>query len=206
MPDTVAESQAATGGAQQATGDPAAKIVSAFHATNSSKNGLSSAEAKRRLAQYGRNALEDRTESKWHKLLSYFWGPLPFLIEVAAVISALRSDWPDFAVVTGLLLYNAAVGFWQDNKAANALAALKKGLAPRARVLRDNQWVTVDAAELVPGDIVSVTAGQIVPADLILIDGKYLSCDQASLTASRCRLRRRSATRPIRAASPNKGR
>jgi H+-transporting ATPase len=182
MPDTVAESQAATGGAQQATGDPAAKIVSAFHATNSSKNGLSSAEAKRRLAQYGRNALEDRTESKWHKLLSYFWGPLPFLIEVAAVISALRSDWPDFAVVTGLLLYNAAVGFWQDNKAANALAALKKGLAPRARVLRDNQWVTVDAAELVPGDIVSVTAGQIVPADLILIDGKYLSCDQASLT------------------------
>jgi H+-transporting ATPase len=182
MPDTVAESQAATGGAQQATGDPAAKIVSAFHATNSSKNGLSSAEAKRRLAQYGRNALEDRTESKWHKLLSYFWGPLPFLIEVAAVISALRSDWPDFAVVTGLLLYNAAVGFWQDNKAANALAALKKGLAPRARVLHDNQWVTVDAAELVPGDIVSVTAGQIVPADLILIDGKYLSCDQASLT------------------------
>jgi H+-transporting ATPase len=182
MPDTVAESQAATGGAQQATGDPAAKIASAFHATNSSKNGLSAAEAKRRLAQYGRNALEDRTESKCHKLLSYFWGPLPFLIEAAAVISALRSDWPDFAVVTGLLLYNAGVGFWQDNKAANALAALKKGLAPRARALRDNQWVTVDAAELVPGDIVSVTAGQIVPADLILIDGKYLSCDQASLT------------------------
>ena len=81
-----------------------------------------------------------------------------------------------------MLLYNAAVGFWQDNKAANALAALKKGLAPRARALRDNQWVTVDAAELVPGDVVGVTAGQIVPADLILIDGKYLSCDQASLT------------------------
>ena len=72
MPDTVAESQAATGGAQQATGDPAAKIATAFHAANSSKNGLSAAEAKRRLVQYGRNALEDRTESKWHKLLSYF--------------------------------------------------------------------------------------------------------------------------------------
>src|SRR5262252_250036 len=182
MPDAVAESQAAAGSAQQATGDHAAKIASAFHATNSSKNGLDSAEAKRRLPQYGRNALEDRTESKWHKLLSYFWGPLPFLIEAAAIISALRSDWPDFAVVTGLLLYNAAVGFWQDNKAANALAALKKGLAPRARALRDNQWVTIDAAELVPGDIVSVTAGQIVPADLVLIDGEYLSCDQAALT------------------------
>jgi H+-transporting ATPase len=182
MPDSVAESRTAAGDSQQATGDPAAKIASALHATNSSKNGLTSAEAKRRLAQYGRNALEDRTESKWHKVLSYFWGPLPFLIEAAAVISALRSDWPDFAVVTGLLLYNAAVGFWQDNKAANALAALKKGLAPRARALRDNQWVTVDAAELVPGDVVSVTAGQIVPADLLLTDGKYLSCDQASLT------------------------
>jgi H+-transporting ATPase len=170
------------GGVQQTVGEPAAKIVATFHTTNSSKNGLNSAEAQRRLGQYGRNALEDRTESKWHKLLSYFWGPLPFLIEAAAIISALRSDWPDFAVVTGLLLYNAAVGFWQDNKAVNALAALKKGLAPRARALRDNHWVTVDAAELVPGDVVSVTAGQIVPADLVLIDGKYLSCDQASLT------------------------
>ena len=130
MPDPVAESKTAKGPSQQPTEDSAAKIASAFHAANSSKNGLSSDEAKRRLVQYGRNALEDRTESKWHKLLSYFWGPLPFLIEAAAVISALRSDWPDFAVVTGLLLYNAAVGFWQDNKAANALAALKKGLAP----------------------------------------------------------------------------
>ena len=166
----------------QAISDPAAQIGAAFQATNSSKNGLSTNEAKRRLSQYGRNALEDRTESKWHKLLCYFWGPLPFLIEAAAVISALRRDWPDFVVVTGLLLYNAGVGFWQDNKAANALAALKKGLAPRARALRDDQWVTIDAAELVPGDVVSVTAGQIVPADLVLIDGKYLSCDQASLT------------------------
>ena len=87
MPDTVAESQAATGGAQQATGDPAAKIASAFHAANGSKNGLSAAEAKRRLAQYGRNAIEDRTESKWHKLATYFWGPLPWMIEAAALIS-----------------------------------------------------------------------------------------------------------------------
>jgi H+-transporting ATPase len=180
MLDIGAKSQAVA--RHQAAGDPAANIASAFHATNSSKNGLSSDEAKLRLAQYGRNALEGHAESKWHKLLSYFWGPLPFLIEAAAVISALRRDWPDFAVVTGLLLYNAAVGFWQDNKAANALAALKRGLALQARVLRDNQWITIDATELVPGDIVSVTAGQVVPADLVLIDGKYLSCDQASLT------------------------
>ena len=84
--------------------------------------------------------------------------------------------------MTGLLVYNAAVGFWQDNKAANALAALQKGLAPKARVLRDGQWRSIDAAELVLGDVVSVAAGQILPADLLLVDGEYLSVDQAALT------------------------
>jgi H+-transporting ATPase len=167
---------------QPATTNPVAQIASAFHTCNSSKTGLSTEEAKRRRLQYGPNALEDHTESKWHKLLSYFWGPLPFLIEAAAIISALRRDWPDFIVVTGLLIYNGVVGFWQDNKAANALAALKKGLAPRARVLRDGQWASCDAAELVPGDVVSIEAGQIIPADLVLIDGEYLSCDQSALT------------------------
>ena len=62
---------------------------------------------------------------------------MPWMIEAAALISLLRRDWPDFFVVAGLLVYNAAVGFWQDYKAANALDALKKGLAPKARVLRD---------------------------------------------------------------------
>ena len=132
--------------------------------------------------QYGPNTIADRAESKWHKLAAYFWGPLPFLIEAAAIISALRRDWGDFSVVTGLLIYNAAVGFWQDNKAANALAALKKGLALRARVRRDGKWETIDATDLVPGDVVEIAAGQIVPADVVLIDGEYLSCDQAALT------------------------
>jgi H+-transporting ATPase len=127
-------------------------LAAAFQQEKSSRDGLSSSEAEHRLAQYGPNTIADRTESKWHKLLAYFWGPLPFLIEGAAIISALRRDWGDFAVVTGLLFYNAAVGFWQDNKAANALAALKKGLALRARVRRDGKWETIDAADLVPGE------------------------------------------------------
>ena len=85
----------------------------------------------------GRNAIQAHEESRWGKLAGYFWGPIPWMIEAAALISLLRRDWPDFAVVTGLLLYNAAVGFWQDNKAANALAALKKGLgAEGARAAR----------------------------------------------------------------------
>ena len=104
------------------------------------------------------------------------------MIEVAALISLLRHDWSDFLVVAGLLVYNAVVGFWQEYKASNALDALKKGLAPKARVLRDGSWQTLDAAALVPGDVVNVSGGQIVPADLLLIDGEYLSIDQAALT------------------------
>ena len=104
------------------------------------------------------------------------------MIEAAALISLARKDWPDFFVVTGLLLYNAAVGFWQDNKAASALAALKKGLALKARVLRDGAWASIDAGDLVPGDVVSVSGGEILPADLLLTEGKYLSVDQAALT------------------------
>src|SRR5262245_65929025 len=123
-------------------------VAAVLQQEKTSRAGLSSAEAAQRLAQYGANTIADRTESKWHKLAAYFWGPLPFLIEAAAIISALRRDWADFAVVTGLLIYNAVVGFWQDNKAANALAALKKGLALRARVSRDGKWEKIGRAHV----------------------------------------------------------
>ena len=148
----------------------------------SSAKGLTADAAKQRLETYGPNAIQAHEASRWSKLVGYLWGPIPWMIEAAALISLLRQDWPDFAVVTGLLIYNAAVGFWQDNKAANALAALKQGLALKARVLRGNQWLSVDAAELVPGDVVTVSAGEIVPADILLIQGEYLSVDQAALT------------------------
>ena len=159
-----------------------AAIAVELQTLGSSTKGLTSADAQSRLVQYGRNALAAHETSRWRKLARSFWGPLPFMIEAAALLSLLRSDWSDFFVVVGLLLYNAAVGFWQDNKASDALDALKKGLAPRARALRDGSWTSIDAAELVPGDIVNVTAGQIVPADLLLTDGAYLSVDQAALT------------------------
>jgi H+-transporting ATPase len=176
-----AEGAAAASAGSAATLGPSA-VAATFQKLGSASTGLSAAEAAARLKRDGRNAIETHTESRWRKLAGYFWGPLPWLIEAAAVISALRGDWPDFGVVTGLLVYNAAVGFWQDNKAANALAALQKGLAPKARVLRDGQWLSIDAAELVSGDVVSVAAGQIVPADLTLFDGAYLSVDQSALT------------------------
>ena len=159
-----------------------AGIAAEFARLQASPRGLTTAEAEHRLEKYGPNAIKAHEESPWHKLLQYFWGPIPWMIEAAAIISLARQDWADFSVILGLLLYNAAIGFWQDNKAASALAALKKSLAHQARVLRNGRWTVVEATGLVPGDIVSVNAGEILPADLVLTEGEYLSVDQAALT------------------------
>src|SRR5215470_1929733 len=146
------------------------------------EQGLSSAEARQRLAQYGPNALVEKEVSLARKILGHFTGPIAYMIEAAAIVSAVIGHWDDFAIITGLLLFNAALEFWQDRKASNALAALKKGLAPEATALRDGKWQTVQAATLVPGDVVKVRLGVIVPADLRFVGGDYASIDQAALT------------------------
>src|SRR6516164_9875884 len=144
--------------------------------------GLSSAEAQQRLAQYGPNALVEKEVGLARKLLGHFTGPIAYMIEAAAIVSAVIGHWTDFAVIAGLLFFNAAIEFWQDRKASNAMAALKKGLAPEAIAMRDGKWQTVEAATLVPGDIVKIRLGVIVPAYLRLVGGEYASIDQAALT------------------------
>jgi magnesium-transporting ATPase (P-type) len=168
-----------------ASGDGNAKPVSVedqLKTLQTSTSGLTGDEAKQRLEKYGPNAIVAKEQSLLRKLLAYFWGPIPWMIEVAAVLSLLVRHWIDFAIILVLLLYNAGIGFWQERKAANALAALKKGLAPKAHVKRDGAWSTVDAATLVPGDVVRLRLGEIVPADVTLIEGDYISIDQAALT------------------------
>jgi H+-transporting ATPase len=113
-----------------------------------SARGLSSREAAARLAQYGPNAIEERKRSPLLAFLGYFWGPIPWMIEVAAVLSAIVRHWADLIIILILLLFNAVVGFWQEYQAANALEALKAGLALVARVLRDGQWQQRPAREL----------------------------------------------------------
>ena len=144
--------------------------------------GLTSAEAERRLAQYGPNALAEKHVSALERLARFFWGPIPWMIEIAAVLSAVLGHWSDFAIILVMLFINAGVGFWQEFKADNAIAALKQRLALKARVLRDGTWQDIAARLLVPGDVVLVKLGNIVPADLKLIDGDYLSVDQSALT------------------------
>ncbi len=144
--------------------------------------GLSEQEAARRLEQYGANVLEEKKVSPFLKFLGYFWGPIPWMIEVAAVLSAVVQHWTDLSIVVALLVFNAVVGFWQEYKAGNAVEALKKSLALRSRVLRAGQWREIDARELVPGDVVRLRLGDVIPADVKLFDGDYLSVDQSALT------------------------
>lgn len=144
--------------------------------------GLSSAEACTRLAKYGPNAIEEKQESKLKKFLGYFWGPLPWMVEAPAIMALIIQDWVDFSIIMFMLVFNAVLGFWEENEATGALAALKNSLALRAKVLRDGIWGDAEAAALVPGDIVRVRLGDVIPADGMLVGGDYLSVDQAALT------------------------
>ncbi len=146
------------------------------------KKGLSSEEAKKRLQQYGPNKISEKKISPISKFLGYFWGPIPWMIEIAAALSAVIRHWEDFGVIFAMLLINAAVGFWQEYKADNAIELLKKKLALKARVLRDGKWSEAAAADLVPGDLVRVRLGDIIPADIKLFNGEYLLVDESVLT------------------------
>ncbi len=158
---------------------------------STANQGLSSDEAVQRLAQYGPNALEDKQVSMLRRLLGYFWGPIPWMIEVAAVLSALVQHWADFWIIITLLIFNAAVGFWQEYTAGNAVSALMKQLALKARVRRDGRWQEIDARKLVPGDIVRIRLGDVIPADVKLREGDYLSVDQSALTGESLPVTRR---------------
>ncbi len=153
-----------------------------YAALESSDKGLTSAEAAKRLEQCGKNALEETHESPVLKFLKFFWGPIPWMIEIAAILSIIAKDLDDFGIITFMLVLNALIGFVEEHKASNALDALKKGLALKARTLRDGKWTEVDADTLVPGDVIRIRLGDVIPADAKLIEGEYLSVDQAALT------------------------
>ena len=148
----------------------------------SSPDGLSQAEATKRLTQYGPNEIAEKKTNELLKFLGYFWGPIPWMIEAAVVLSAVARHWPDFGIILVLLLANAVVGFWEEHQAGNAIAALKATLAIKARVVRDGKWITPPARELVPGDVIRVRLGDIVPADARLLDGDPVEVDQSALT------------------------
>jgi len=149
---------------------------------DSSPEGLTEAEAKKRLIQYGLNEIEEKKTNLVLKFLTYFWGPIPWMIEAAVILSAVARHWPDFAIILLLLVANAVIGFWEEHEAGNAIDALKAKLAVKARVKRDGKWVNPAARELVPGDVIRLRLGDIVPADARLLEGDTVEVDQSALT------------------------
>jgi H+-transporting ATPase len=162
------------------TGSSVEELASQLHV--SPESGLSEAEAENRLKQYGYNELVEERVNPFLKFLGYFWGPIPWMIEAAVILSALVGDWTDFAIILVLLIANAVVGFWEEHQAGNAIEALKKKLALHARVRRGGQWQTVPARMLVPGDIIRLRLGDIVPGDAKLLAGDPIEVDQSALT------------------------
>jgi H+-transporting ATPase len=148
----------------------------------SSPDGLSQTEAQKRLTQYGPNEIAEKKTNEILKFLTYFWGPIPWMIEAAVILSGVVRHWMDFFIILLLLCSNAVVGFWEEHQAGNAIAALKAKLAVNARAKRDGKWTTPKASELVPGDVIRLRLGDIIPADARLLAGDPVEVDQSALT------------------------
>ena len=143
--------------------------------------GLTSAEARRRLGEFGANVVGEPASPRWRAFLAKFWSPVPWMLEAALVLQLGLGAYVEAAVIAALLLFNATLGFLQEGRASAALAALKKRLAPTALVRRDGEWVRLPASELVPGDAIRLPLGALVPADAAIVSGSLL-VDQSMLT------------------------
>ncbi|HUY82578.1 MAG TPA: plasma-membrane proton-efflux P-type ATPase [Acidobacteriaceae bacterium] len=148
----------------------------------STPDGLSQDEAGKRLTQYGPNEIPEKKTNVFLKFLSYFWGPIPWMIEGAVILSGVVKHWLDFFIIFFLLFSNAVVAFWEERQAGNAIAALKATLATKAKAKRDGKWANPKASELVPGDVIRLRLGDIVPADARLLTGDPVQVDESALT------------------------
>ncbi|MGE5196216.1 MAG: plasma-membrane proton-efflux P-type ATPase [Anaerolineae bacterium] len=144
-------------------------------------NGLSSEEAERRLQKYGLNTLPEERHHPFVVFLHKFWAPVPWVLEVIILFEIILGRFTEACVIAGLLLFNAALSFFQEGKAKNALRLLRNRLNVQARALRDGEWKLIAARELVPEDVICLRMGDIVPADASLLDGHVL-IDQSAIT------------------------
>ncbi|OQD72792.1 hypothetical protein PENDEC_c019G01301 [Penicillium decumbens] len=133
------------------------------------RQGLSGEEVSRRRQRAGWNELVSERENPIAKVLSYFRGPILYVMELAVLLAAGLDDWIDFGVIIGILCLNAAVGWYQEKQAADVVASLKGDIAMRANVVRDSSQQEILARELVPGDVIIVGEGQVIPADAKVI-------------------------------------
>ena len=149
---------------------------------NTEYKGLTDTEVLEIRAKYGFNEIPEKTESFFVRLLKKLLSPIPLMIEVALVLSAIIQHWEDFYIIALLLIVNLSVDLFQEQKANTALQALKQTLAPTALVLRDGKLMEIAARELVPDDIVKMNIGEVVPADLVILDDEEVEVDQSAIT------------------------
>lgn len=178
---------------------------------STTRDGLTSAEAAKRLEEYGPNALPEQEVNKCLQFLSFMWNPLSWVMEMAAIVAIIVSNGPqpwlfptsnflpntapipdpnglpppdfeDFIGIVILLILNSAIGYYEESAAGDAVAALMEQLSPECKAKRDGKWETIAAKDLVPGDIVTIKLGDIIPADMKVLEGEPLKVDQAGLT------------------------
>ena len=143
--------------------------------------GLTTAEARRRMTEYGANVVARQAPPRWRVFLVKLWSPVPWMLEAAILLQLWLGQYIEAGVISALLLFNATLGFIQEGRAGAALAALKKRLAPTALVRRDGEWMRHPAPELVPGDVIRLPLGALVPADATIVSGAMM-VDQSQLT------------------------
>jgi H+-transporting ATPase len=153
----------------------------ALRALETSMDGLKESEVQRRLQIFGFNEVTEKRSNPVFAFLARYWGPMPWLLELAIVLSVVLKHYLEAGIIFALLTINTVIGQVQSRGSQRALEVLKKRLAINARVLRENKWLSKAAREIVPGDIISLGLGDIVPADAKLISGD-LSIDQSILT------------------------
>ena len=145
--------------------------------------GLDQAEASLRLAQYGLNQLAEKPPTNlWKLFLDQFKGFLILVLIGAALLAGAIGDLKDAIVILVVVMINALLGFYQEYRAEQSLAALKKMLAPEAEVRRNGKSRIVPATELIPGDLVLLSAGDRIPADGRIVQAHTLEVDESSLT------------------------
>ncbi len=146
-----------------------------------SSSGLTGDEARLRLQKFGPNTMPETTAHPLRSALGKLWAPVPWMLEAAILLQVGLGDYMNAAIIASLLVFNAVLGFFQESRAQATLSALKSRLALSASAKRDNHWVTVPAAELVPGDVIKLSLGGVVAADVRLTGGQIL-LDQSMLT------------------------
>lgn len=147
------------------------------------RHGLSETEAATRLLKYGPNALREQPRPTfWHRLLAQFQSFVIYILIFAAILSTVLGDWVEATAIAAIVLLNAALGVFQEGKAEEALAALRKLTSPDAVIVRDGHQKSIPGSQIVPGDIVILEAGNHIPADVRLLETANLKVDEASLT------------------------